>query len=98
MFGGYGIYYGQAIIGVIVDNQLYFKIDELTKPDFEAAGGEQWIYESKTKQVAMPYIKLPESHLEQRDTLSLWIEKAYEASLRKKKAPQKKKPKKQLTS
>ena len=55
----------------------------------------QIIYEGKTKKVAMPYMSVPESILENSTTLPDWIKKSYEVALRhtslKKKRPIKKK-------
>lgn len=86
MFGGHGIYSGKLIIGLIVENQLYFKADESTRPDFEKHDSEQLIFTDKNnKKFIMPYMTLPESILENREELPLWIEKAYQVSLRAKK-------------
>ncbi len=93
LFGGYGIYYGPAIIGIIVESQLYFKVDESTRADFEEYGSKPFIYEGKTKTVAMPYMTLPESVLENSELLPEWLENAYQVSLRHRKAkPKKKRP------
>lgn len=84
LFGGHGIYYNGIIFAVIVENQLYFKVDDQTRPDFEEYGSKPFVYVGKTKSVTMPYMTLPESILENRDELPLWIEKAYQVSLRHK--------------
>jgi len=86
LFGGHALYFNGVIFAIIVENQLYFKVDDLTKEDFEAYDSRYFVYTGKTKQVTMPYMTLPESILENRDELPLWIEKAYEVSLRHKKA------------
>lgn len=91
LFGGYGIYYGPTIIGIIVESQLYFKIDDSTRADFEAYGSKPFIYEGKAKTVTMPYMQLPESILESREQLAQWIERAHQASLRHQKSKPKKK-------
>jgi DNA transformation protein and related proteins len=91
LFGGHGIYYGTAIIGVIVDNELYFKVDEFTKPAFDQYGSQSFIYKGKTKTVTMPYMKLPELILENREELPQWIENAFQVSLRHQKSSPKKK-------
>jgi DNA transformation protein and related proteins len=83
MFGGHGIYYGSAIIGLIVDSELYFKVDDETRSDYEAYRSVPFIYEGKSKTVTMPYMKVPESILEDNEELPLWIEKALQVSLKK---------------
>ena len=38
MFGGLGIYSGGRIFALVDDDVLYLKVDDATRPDFEAAG------------------------------------------------------------
>jgi len=92
LFGGYGIYCGPTIIGIIVESQLYFKVDDSTRADFEEYSSKPFIYEGKTKTVTMPYMTLPESVLENSELLPQWIETAYQVSLRHKAKPKKKRP------
>jgi DNA transformation protein and related proteins len=75
MFGGVGIYSGQLFFALIADDVLYFKVDELTRPDFEARGmgafrpfGEDG--------GTMKYYQLPEDLLEDPEALRPWAEKA----------------------
>lgn len=89
MFGGYAFYCRGIIFGLIIDDQLYFKIDDTTRGDFEAYGSEQFVYQGKSKTVSMPYMTLPEAILENRDELPLWIAKACEVSVRHQKKPKK---------
>ncbi len=93
LFGGHGIYYKGIIFAVIVENELYFKVDDHTREDYDEYDSQPFVYIGKTKTVTMPYMTLSESILENREELPLWIEKAYQVSLRHKKG-QKRKPKK----
>jgi len=88
LFGGYAFYNEGVIFAIIVDDQLYFKVDDETRADFEAYQSEQFIYQGKSKEVSMPYMTLPESILENSEELALWVAKACNVSLRAKK-PQK---------
>src|SRR5438132_1667607 len=36
MFGGHGIYNGATMFAIVVDDSLYFKADDLTRPAFAA--------------------------------------------------------------
>jgi len=38
MFGGVGVYAGERFFALIDDDTLYFKVDDTTRPDFEARG------------------------------------------------------------
>jgi len=90
MFGGYGVYYLETMLGVIVENELYFRIDEATKKEFEKYDSKPFTYQMKDKLVTLPYLTVPEEILENSDQLPLWIERAYQTALKHKK-PKKKK-------
>jgi DNA transformation protein and related proteins len=75
MFGGVGIYSGQLFFALIADDTLYFKVDESTRPDFEARGMgpfRPFGDEGET----MKYYQLPEEVLEDPEELRSWAEKA----------------------
>jgi DNA transformation protein len=38
MFGGFGIYRGDTIFAIVVDERLYFKTDDASRREFEARG------------------------------------------------------------
>ena len=85
MFGGYGIFYDKVIFASIVENELYFRVDDKTRRDFEVKGSKQFVYEGVEKPVAMPYFTLPDSILKNPKTLKEWIERSYFISLSSKK-------------
>ncbi|AFB26586.1 TfoX/Sxy family protein [Rickettsia rickettsii] len=53
MFGGYGIYKGGVMIGIIKSNELYFKLDLNTYEYFQSFGSESFVYQSKGKLVTL---------------------------------------------
>jgi DNA transformation protein and related proteins len=85
MFGGVGIYSGQLFFALIADDTLYFKVDESTRPDFEARGMGPF-RPFGDEGGTMKYYQLPEEVLEDPDELRSWAEKAV-AVARQKKAP-----------
>jgi DNA transformation protein len=92
MFGGYGIYYKEVIFAVIVENELYFRIDDKNRADYEKYDSKPFAYEGKNKVVVMPYLTLPEAVLKKPQLLKAYIEASYEASIRakaKKRTPRK---------
>jgi DNA transformation protein and related proteins len=96
MFGGHGIYCNGLMMGLVADEVLYVKVDEESKPFFIAAGCEPFIYEAKSKKVAMSYWTVPDEAMESEEQMLPWAKHAYAAALRKgTKAPGKKKVKKQ---
>lgn len=82
MFGGYGIYYDEVIFASIVENKLYFRVDEKNRKDFEAYKSEPFVYDGGKKPVEMPYLTLPEEIFSNPKLLKKYIQNAYEASLR----------------
>jgi DNA transformation protein len=75
MFGGVGIYSGQLFFALIADDTLYFKVDESTRPDFEARGMGPF-RPFGDEGGTMKYYQVPEDLLEDPDALRPWAEKA----------------------
>jgi DNA transformation protein len=96
MFGGWGLYYGGMMFGLIAEGRLYLKVDETTRPAFEAAGCEPFVYDSgKGKPpVSMSYWTPPTDASDDSHALLPWARRAVEAAQRAqaKKAAAKKKP------
>lgn len=102
MFGGWGLYHAGRMMGLIVEDRLYLKTDDTTRPAFEAAGGEPFVYDAGKgrKPVTMSYWTPPADASDDAHALLPWARRAVEASLRaaqkkpaakKKSAPAKKK-------
>lgn len=83
MFGGHGVYCDGLFIAIVIDDQLYLKVDELTQPAFAAAGCEPFVYTGKGKPVQMSYWKAPEEALDSADSMRPWAQRAIAAALRK---------------
>lgn len=81
MFGGYGFFYDKVIFAIIVENELYFRVDDETQPEFESRGSRQFIYEGQKRPIAMPYFTFPNPILKNPTELKKWIERAYLISL-----------------
>ena len=80
MFGGCAIYKDGIIIGIIVDNELFFKVDDSNKRHYELYGSAPFMYKAKGRHVALSYWKVPEEILEQQDKLLEWLTWSYEIS------------------
>ncbi|MBT3362579.1 MAG: TfoX/Sxy family protein [Chloroflexi bacterium] len=86
MFGGYGIYKEGIIFAIIADEQLYFKVDQSNRSDYEQYGSHPFVYsQGKTKSTTMSYWELPADIQEDRHEIAKWVEKAYEVSKNRKK-------------
>lgn len=82
MFGGYGIYYKEVIFAIIAENELYFRVDEKTRKEFEQYSSHPFVYEGKKKPIEMPYMTLPDAVFNNKAQLKAFVEQAYETSLR----------------
>jgi DNA transformation protein and related proteins len=91
MFGGYGIYFDKLIFAVLVEDKLYFRVDETNEKDFEQYRSKPLVFEGKNRPVVMSYFTLPEKVLNDPSLLPLWIKKAKDTSLRSR-SKKKKKP------
>ena len=76
MFGGWGIYRNGWFFALIDNNQLYFKVDDSTRADYEAVGSHQFTYTKQGKSMPMAYWLLPESVIEDKELLRQFVDKA----------------------
>lgn len=83
MFGGHGMYCNGVIMGLVIDEAFYLKVDEETKALFSAAGSEPFVYEMKAKRVAMSYWSAPDDAMESSEQMLPWAKLALAAALRK---------------
>lgn len=86
MFGGHGLYLDGLMIGLIAADQLYLKTDAQTLPQWQAAGGRPFVYESSrdgvVRTATMSYWTPPDEATEASDALRPWARLALEAALR----------------
>ena len=82
MFGGYGIYHDGLMFGLVIDNQLYLKIDAENLAFFEAQGLGPFIYNMKGKAVQLSCHQAPEAMLDEREMAAEWAGRSWEAALR----------------
>ena len=68
MFGGFGIYEGGKMFALIGNAELYFKVDDSTRPAFEEAGSEPF--------GKMPYFLVPPEVVESAERLQEWARAA----------------------
>lgn len=86
MFGGYGFYKDGIFFALIAEGKLYFKVGKSNKDDYEQYNSKPFNFEMKNGKVTtMSYWEVPETILEEREALSIWIEKAVLAAKESKK-------------
>ena len=82
MFGGHGLYIDDVFVALIASDRLYLKVDAQTRPHFEAAGCEPFVYDGKGQSVTMGYFSAPEEAIESPALMQPWARLAFEAALR----------------
>jgi DNA transformation protein len=85
MFGGFAIYKNGVIVGMVIDEMLYFKVDETNKAQYEKLGSKPFMYTARGKTIPMSYWTVPDSIIENRTEIKKWLETSYQISLKKKK-------------
>jgi DNA transformation protein len=76
MFGGVGLYCGELFFGVINDNLLYLRVDQATRPLFEAEGMTALRPVRAKPQVLAAYYQAPDHVLEDAETLVEWARRS----------------------
>jgi len=93
MFGGHGFYVDDVFVAIAISERLYLKADASTRPRFEAAGCEPFVYDGAGKQVTVSYWSAPDDAMESPALMRAWARLAMEAALRARNAkPARKKP------
>src|SRR6185436_2582092 len=84
MFGGWGIYKGGVMFGLIAGGELFFKADDASKPFFDERKSKPFTYEAKGgKKASMSYFYVPEDVIEDTDQFAIWVGRAVDAALAK---------------
>jgi len=92
MFGGFGLYRGGLIFGILrSDGDIYLKCDEGTVEQFRAAGSQPFVYSKDGRHFTMSYWALPSEALDDPDALALWANRAFDVAVRSSNRPKKRK-------
>jgi DNA transformation protein len=82
MFGGVGVFYGAVMFGLIADDELFFKVGDANRGDYEAAGQEVFTYETSNGTHSLgSYWSCPPELLDDPDAFRQWARKAVDAAL-----------------
>ena len=86
MFGGQGVFKGGLMFGLIHDGELYFKVDDTNRADFEAKKSQPFSFEARARKIVLSYWFVPEDVIEDPAELKIWAAKAYAVALNNRKA------------
>ena len=90
MFGGVGLYCGGAIFAVMDDDQIFFRVDDTTRPRYLAAGARAWEPMPGREKPSQGYYELPADLLDDRETVVAWARDAVAVAGRAARSKQKK--------
>ena len=94
MFSGTGFHHGGAMLGMVIRDELYFKVDERNRADFEAAGQRPFSYATRNGRNTIHSLwSCPPELVDDPDEFLRWARKAAEAALAAAKAKRQPKPK-----
>ena len=84
LFGGHGVYRGAIMFAIVSRDTLYFRTDDVNRPEFEAARmGPFRVGRSDGGRIALSYHEVPSDVLEDTELLAPWAERAFAAALRR---------------
>jgi DNA transformation protein len=64
MFGGLGVFRGDAMFALAFDDTLYMKTDAALAARYAEAGSEPFVYEKKGRRTEMSFWRLPDAALD----------------------------------
>ncbi|MDE2182427.1 MAG: TfoX/Sxy family protein [Alphaproteobacteria bacterium] len=77
MFGGLGLFVGDAMVGIVIDELIYLKTDATNRDEFLAEGCAPFTYRKKTGQgVSLSYYRIPERLYDEPEELAQWVRRA----------------------
>ncbi len=79
-FGGEGIYAGDAMIGMVFDDIVYFKTDEETRKLFAAEKTEPFSFMKGGERVVTTWFALPDRLYDDPEELARWARAALEVA------------------
>ena len=82
MFGGHGLYHEGLMFAIVMNQQLYLKVDDQNRPDFEALSLHPFTYPMKGRQVALSYWAAPDAIFDENTEAVRWARSAWDAALR----------------
>jgi DNA transformation protein len=82
MFGGFGLYVDEVFVAIVAFERLYLKTDAQTRPHFEAAACQPFVYDGGGKAVSLNYFSAPDEAMESPALMQTWARMALAAALR----------------
>lgn len=86
MFGGIGISLGSIFFATIFDNEIYLKVDDSNREDYEKYNMTPFRYPfARKRPLTLQYYKVPVEVLEDSELFLTWVEKSINIAKKSKK-------------
>jgi DNA transformation protein len=82
MFGGVGLYLGEVFFALIMDDTLYLRVDEDSRPEYTARGMRAFRPYANRPGLSRRYYEVPADVLEDSSQLGVWARRALAAATR----------------
>lgn len=83
MFGGAGMFHQGLMFALIIRETIYMKVDDVNRPDYEAAGSEPFTYDtSKGTRGVLSYFALPQDLFDDQTEAVAWARGSIDAAFR----------------
>lgn len=83
LFGAVALYRSGKVFAMVWHGALYFKVDDESQAQYEAAGSHTLGYVSEGEEHALKsYWEVPADVVESKDKLHAWAKRAYQAALK----------------
>jgi DNA transformation protein and related proteins len=80
-FGGAGLVHNGLQFAFVIEGTLYLRVDDLSRPEFEALGAAPFTYTSQSKSVKVAsYYELPDQIADDGEALLRWAIRAVHAA------------------
>ncbi|PZW47148.1 DNA transformation protein [Humitalea rosea] len=81
LFGGAGLSVDQVTFAMVIKGALYLRVDDATRPLFEAEGASPFTYQTRDREVTVAsYYEAPDAVIEETETLRTWAARALAAA------------------
>ena len=81
MFGGWGVYLDGVMCGLVADDALFLKVDDVSRSTFAEAGSKPFV-PFKDRDTVMQYYEAPAEMFDEDDMFLDWFRLAFDAALR----------------
>ena len=84
MFGGAGLFRDGVMFGVLLDDVVYFRVDDALQADLKEQGSEPWVYTRNGEEREMGYWRMPETAADDPDEAVDVARRSYAAAVKRK--------------